>query len=115
MKIGRTGGDPNQRMDESLGYAPEQAILGFLLRTDDSASWEKLLHSVLTISRQEQHRSNRYGMVLHLPGRVAGFGAGPDVLAGGIAMTQKAPGKAFRAGISLLDLLEVFPRRAGSA
>ena len=50
MKIGRTGGDAQNRMNESSGYLSERPILGFELKTDDAENWEKLLHGMLHLA-----------------------------------------------------------------
>ena len=52
MKIGRTDGDPHERMNSSVGQSPEKPVLAFVLRIDNSSAWEKFIHSSLEIGRQ---------------------------------------------------------------
>ena len=49
MKIGRTVNDPVSRVGTTANHAPERYRMGFLLKDDDSSSWESILHAVLTL------------------------------------------------------------------
>ena len=47
MKVGRTNRTAEDRVRESIGALPERPIVGFVWRTDDSVSGEKVLHGTL--------------------------------------------------------------------
>ena len=82
MKIGRTTKSAESRIWDSLGMVPEMPVVGFLMRTDKSVSWEKLLHGKLDI------------MGHHLPaarGR-EWFNTNPDELQRIVAALDPAPG-----------------------
>ena len=50
VKVGRTERTAEQRISESAGStAPERPVLGLLLRVDDSTTWERFIHSSLTL------------------------------------------------------------------
>ena len=53
MKIGRTDGDPYERINSSIGQSPEKPIFAFVLRIDNSSAWEKFIHSSLEIGSQK--------------------------------------------------------------
>ena len=59
MKIGKTEQDVMKRATTHAGTAPEQPIIGFLLKDDDAAFWEGQLHSWLT--RNGYHRKEAIG------------------------------------------------------
>ncbi|MYF35826.1 MAG: GIY-YIG nuclease family protein [Synechococcus sp. SB0678_bin_12] len=49
VKVGRTTGKAEQRLRESCGMAPEKPVLGFVAHVDDSSTWERFVHSSLTL------------------------------------------------------------------
>ena len=49
MKVGRTNRTAEDRVRESIGALPERPIVGFVWRTDDSVSGEKVLHGTLAL------------------------------------------------------------------
>ncbi|MYF37529.1 MAG: GIY-YIG nuclease family protein [Gammaproteobacteria bacterium] len=53
MKIGKTSSSVEVRITEQVGYLPEKPVIGFVLCTDHSNEWERLLHTVLKL----MHRS----------------------------------------------------------
>ena len=53
IKVGRTVRDPQRRIEESWGMAPERPVLGIVLKVDDSGAWERFIHSVLTLDGQK--------------------------------------------------------------
>ena len=48
MKIGRSTNDAHERIEQSIGFLPELPKLGFLLKTDHSLIWERMIHGILT-------------------------------------------------------------------
>lgn len=52
MKIGRSDVSVPERVQDSVGYAPEPPKIALIFQTDYSVQYEKILHAILTI----QHR-----------------------------------------------------------
>ncbi len=49
IKVSLTVRDPQKRLQESGGMAPERPVLGFVFRVDDAGQWEQLIHSKLSL------------------------------------------------------------------
>ncbi|KKZ10785.1 MAG: hypothetical protein TH68_09860 [Candidatus Synechococcus spongiarum 142] len=58
IKVGCTTRNAEQRVQESCGTAPEQPVLGFVAHVDESAIWERFIHSSLTLDGWKRYNSN---------------------------------------------------------